>query len=117
VAGSLNSVQLIGNLGRDPEIRHLNSGEKVATFPLATSESYTPQEGDRVEKTEWHRIVVFGKLAETIEKYVRKGTKIYIRGQIKTRKWEKDGVDQYITEIVLQGPSAELILMSSSDLR
>lgn len=88
---SLNKVQLIGRTGKDPEVRHLDSGVTVASFSLATSENYTNKQGEKVEQTEWHNIVAWGKLAEIIEKWVTKGQLLYIEGKLKTRKWEKDG--------------------------
>lgn len=96
---SLNKVQLIGRLGKDPEVRHIDSGMTVSNFSIATSESYTNKTGEKVEQTEWHNIVAWGKLAEIIEKWVTKGMLIYIEGRLKTRKWEKDGQTHYATEI------------------
>ena len=96
---SLNKVQLIGRLGKDPEVRHLDSGMTVSNFSIATSESYTNKQGEKVEQTEWHNIVARGKLAEIIEKWVTKGMLIYIEGKLKTRKWEKDSQTHYATEI------------------
>jgi len=114
MAGSLNKVTLIGNVGRDPEVRTMNGGDMVANFSIATSESWGKGE-ERQERTEWHKVVVWGKLAEIIEKYVLKGTKIYVEGQLQTRSWEKEGVKQYSTEVVLRGFDAKLILLSSKD--
>ncbi|NOX34733.1 MAG: single-stranded DNA-binding protein [Deltaproteobacteria bacterium] len=97
----LNKVMLIGNLGRDPEIRYSQQGLAVVNFSIATSEQWTDKNtGDRQEKTEWHRIVVFGKQAEVCEKYLSKGSQIYIEGRLQTRNYEKDGQTHYITEIV-----------------
>ncbi|WDP91127.1 MAG: single-stranded DNA-binding protein [Desulfobacter sp.] len=97
----LNKVMLIGNLGRDPEIRYLQSGNAVVNFSIATSEQWTDKNtGERQEKTEWHRIVVFGKQAEICGKYLSKGSSIYIEGRLQTRSWEKDGQTHYTTEIV-----------------
>ena len=98
---SVNKVILIGNVGKAPEIRSTQSGSKVANLTIATSESWTSKHtGQREEKTEWHRLVVWGKLAEIVEKYIQKGSKIYIEGKLETRKWaDKDGKDQYTTEI------------------
>ncbi len=85
---SLNKVQLIGNLGRDPDIRHNQAGDPIANLSVATSESWRDkQTGDKRERTEWHRVVIFGKVAEVAEKYLRKGSKIYLEGQLQTRKW------------------------------
>lgn len=98
----LNKVMLIGRLGRDPEIRYSQQGTAVVNFSIATSEQWTDKNtGDRQEKTEWHRIVVFGKQAEICEKYLSKGSQIYIEGRLQTRNYEKDGQTHYITEIVV----------------
>ncbi|MCG8685146.1 MAG: single-stranded DNA-binding protein [Desulfobacterales bacterium] len=97
----LNKVMLIGNLGRDPEIRYSQQGLAVVNFSIATSEQWTDKNtGERQEKTEWHRIVVFGKQAETCERYLSKGSRIYIEGRLQTRSWEKDGQTHYTTEVV-----------------
>ncbi len=96
---SLNKVQLIGRLGKEPDVRHLDSGVNVASFSIATSESYINKSGEKVEKTEWHNVVAWGKLAEIIEKWVTKGMLIYIEGKLKTRSWEKEGQKHYATEI------------------
>jgi len=97
----VNKVILIGNLGRDPEVKYLDSGVAVANFSLATSESYKNKEGDRVNQTEWHNIVLWRGLAEIAEKYLKKGDSVYIEGKIKNRKWEdKEGVTRYTTEIL-----------------
>lgn len=98
----LNKVMLIGNLGRDPEIKYSQSGIAVCNLAIATSEQWTDRNsGERQEKTEWHRVVVFGKQAETCEKYLSKGSKIYVEGRLQTRSWEKDGQTHYTTEIVV----------------
>ncbi len=97
----VNKVILIGNLGKDPEVRTLESGTKVATFSLATNESFKGKDGNRVEQTEWHNIVLWRALADLAEKYLRKGNQIYLEGRIKSRSWEdKEGNRKYITEIV-----------------
>ena len=97
----VNKVILVGNLGKDPEVRHLDSGVAVANFSLATTESYKNKQGERVNQTEWHNIVLWRGLAEVAEKYLKKGSSIYIEGRIKTRKWEdKEGVTKYTTEIL-----------------
>ena len=97
----VNKVILVGNLGKDPEVRHLEGGAAVANFPLATSESYKDKSGQRIEHTEWHNIVLWRGLAETAEKYLKKGNQVYIEGRIKNRSWEdKEGNKKYITEIV-----------------
>src|SRR5688572_86328 len=117
MAGSLNCVQLIGNVGKDPEVRNTQSGQKVANLSVATSESWNDKaSGERKERTEWHRVVIWGQLAEVAEKYLRKGHKVYLQGQVQTRKWsDKDGVEKYSTEIVLQGFNAQMILLTPRD--
>jgi len=97
---SVNKVILIGNVGKDPEIRHLDSGVAVANFTLATSESYNAKNGERVTNTEWHNIVMWRGLADVVEKYVKKGSKLFIEGKITSRQYEKDGQTKYFTEIV-----------------
>ena len=97
----VNKVILIGNLGADPEVRHLQNDVTVANFNLATSETYRDKTtGEKREVTEWHRVVVWRGLAEVVEKYVRKGSKVYVEGKLRTRKWEKDGIERYTTEIM-----------------
>ncbi|MGD9558917.1 MAG: single-stranded DNA-binding protein [Mangrovibacterium sp.] len=97
---SVNKVILIGNVGRDPEVRHLDKDVTVANFPLATSESYTAKNGEKVTTTEWHNIVVWRGLAKVVEQYVKKGDKLYVEGRIRTRQWDdKDGNKRYTTEI------------------
>ena len=97
---SINKVILVGNVGKDPEVRYLDSGVAVANFPLATSETYTAKNGERVSNTEWHNIVAWRGLAEVTEKYIKKGKQLYIEGKIKTRSYEdKDGIKKYMTEI------------------
>ncbi len=99
--GSLNKVQLIGHLGADPESRFTTSGSAVANLTLATNESWRSAEGDTKEKTEWHRVVVFGKMAETAAKYMKKGQLVYIEGRLQTRSWEdKDNIKRYTTEVL-----------------
>lgn len=96
----VNKVILIGNLGADPEIRHLQNGVSVANFNLATSETFKDKTtGEKREQTEWHRVVAWRGLAEITEKYLKKGSKVYVEGKLRTRKWEKDGIDRYTTEI------------------
>jgi single-strand DNA-binding protein len=100
----INKVILIGNLGRDPEISYSQQGLAVVNFPMATSEQWTDKNtGDRQEKTEWHKVVAFGKPAETLEKYLSKGKQVYIEGRLQTRSYEKDGQTHYITQIVVTG--------------
>ena len=116
MAGSVNKVILVGNLGRDPEIRSMNSGDRVCNLSLATSESWNDKNsGERQERTEWHRVVVFDqKLIEVCEKYVKKGSKLYIEGQLQTRKWtDQQGVEKYSTEVVLQRFRGELTMLDS----
>lgn len=101
MAGTVNKVILIGNLGRDPEVRMTQGGGKVANFSIATSENWTnKQTGQKEEKTEWHRLVAWGTQADIIEKYVKKGTKLFVEGRLETRKWtDKDNQERYTTEI------------------
>jgi len=97
----VNKVILVGNLGKDPEVKYLDSGVAVANFSLATTENYKNKEGERVSQTEWHNVVLWRGLAEVAEKFLKKGSNIYIEGKIKTRKWEdKDGNTRYSTEIL-----------------
>ena len=113
MAGSVNKVILVGNLGRDPEIRTLNSGDKVANLNIATSETWRDKaSGERKEKTEWHRVVIFNEnLVKVAENYLRKGSTVYIEGQLATRKYEQNGVEKYSTEIVLQRFRGELTML------
>ena len=117
MAGSVNKVILVGNLGNDPEIRTFGNGGKVANFSIATSENWRDkQSGEKREKTEWHRVAVFGEgLVGVIERYVKKGSKLYIEGKLQTRKWQdRDGNDKYTTEVVLQGPGTTLTMLDSA---
>jgi len=114
MAGSVNKVILVGNLGFDPEIRTLNSGDRVANLRLATSESWRDkQSGERKEKTEWHRVVIFNdNLVKVAEQYLRKGSQVYIEGSLQTRKWtDQSGAEKYSTEIVLQKFRGELTML------
>jgi len=114
MAGSVNKVILVGNLGRDPEIRSMQNGGKVCNLSVATSERWRDRNsGDMQEKTEWHRVVVFDeKLVEICEKYLRKGSKIYLEGQIQTRKWtDQGGQEKYSTEVVLQRFRSTMVLL------
>jgi single-strand DNA-binding protein len=115
MAGSVNKVILIGNLGRDPEVRRLNSGKPVVNLSVATSESWRDREsGERKEKTEWHRVVIFNEnLCKIAEQYLKKGAKVYLEGQLQTRKWtdQQSGVDKYTTEVVLQGFGGTLTML------
>lgn len=111
---SVNKVILVGNVGADPEIRSFDNGDRVANLSLATSESWKDKNtGERREKTEWHRVVVFGKLVDVIEQYVSKGSKLYFEGKLETRKWEKDGQDRYSTEVVLRGFDSKMVMLDS----
>jgi len=114
MAGSVNKVILVGNLGKDPEVRRMTSGDPVVNLSIATSESWRDKaSGEKKEKTEWHRVVIFNKnLAEVAEKYLRKGAKVYVEGQLQTRKWtDKDGAEKYSTEVVLQNFRGELTML------
>ena len=106
MSGSLNKVMLIGRLGQDPEVRNTQDGRSLCTFSIATSESWNDKNtGEKREKTEWHRVVVFNEgLVNIVQQYVKKGSNVFIEGQLQTRKWEdKDGIEKYTTEVVLQG--------------
>ncbi|MCA0202280.1 MAG: single-stranded DNA-binding protein [Proteobacteria bacterium] len=113
MAGSVNKVILIGNLGKDPEVRTMQNGGKVANLSLATSESWKDKStGERKEKTEWHRVVIFGQLADIAERYLKKGSKVYVCGSLQTRKWtDQQGQEKYSTEVVLQGFNSELTML------
>ena len=114
MAGSVNKVILIGNLGKDPEIRRTQDGRPIANLSVATSESWRDKAtGERKEKTEWHRVVIFNEgLCRIAEQYLKKGAKVYLEGQLQTRKWtDKDGVDKYSTEVVLQGFNSQLTML------
>ena len=114
MAGSVNKVILIGNLGADPEIRHTQDGRGIANLRIATSESWRDRNtGERREKTEWHRVTVFSEgLVKVIQNYVKKGAKLYIEGQLQTRKWQdQNGQDRYSTEVVLQGFNGTLTML------
>ncbi len=114
MAGSVNKVILVGNVGNDPEIRSFNNGGKVANFSLATSENWRDkQSGERREKTEWHRVAIFNDgLVGIVERYVKKGSKLYIEGKLQTRKWtDRDGNEKYTTEVVLQGFGGALTML------
>ena len=114
MAGSVNKVILVGNLGKDPEIRTLNSGDRVANLTVATSENWRDkQSGERKEKTEWHRVVIFNdNLIKVAESYLKKGAKVYIEGTLQTRKWsDNSGVEKFSTEVVLQKFRGELTML------
>ena len=115
MAGSVNKVTLVGNLGRDPEVRSMQDGGKIVQLSVATSESWKDRNsGERREKTEWHRIVVFNEgLVNVVQQYLKKGAQVYIEGQISTRKWkdEQSGQDKYSTEILIQGYNSSLTML------
>ena len=116
MAGSVNKVILVGNLGRDPEIRRTQDGRPIANLSVATSESWRDKTtGERKEKTEWHRVVIFNEgLCKIVEQYLKKGSKIYLEGQLQTRKYtDKDGVEKYSTEVVLQGFNSSLTMLDT----
>jgi single-strand DNA-binding protein len=111
---SVNKVILIGNLGKDPEIRYMQSGEPVANFSLATNEAWTDKSGQRQERTEWHRVEVFGKPAQVVRDYLSKGRQVYIEGSIRYDEWtDKDGNKQKMTKIRVSGPNSRLVLLGS----
>ena len=117
MAGSINKVILVGNLGRDPEIRSTNDGTRIANLALATSEAWRDRNsGERKERTEWHRVVIFNeRLVEIAEKYLRKGSKIYVEGALQTRKWtDNQGQERYSTEVVLQRFRGELTMLDGA---
>ena len=110
----LNRAELIGNLGRDPEVKEFGQdGNKKATFSIATSEKWTDkQTGEKKEKSEWHRIIIFGGLVDVVERFLVKGSQVYVSGKLSTRKWQdQEGKDRYITEVVLSGFNAQLIML------
>ena len=116
MAGSVNKVILLGNLGGDPDIRTMQNGKKVCSFSMATSDSWKDKEtGEKKEKTEWHRVVVFNEgLIGVVESYIKKGTKLYLEGSLQTRKWTDDkGVEKYTTEIVIQGYGGRIDIVSA----
>ena len=114
MAGSVNKVILVGNLGKDPEVRRMQDGRPVVNMSVATSESWRDKAtGERKEKTEWHRVVIFNEgLAKIAEQYLKKGSKVYLEGQLQTRKWtDQQGVEKYSTEVVLQGFNSALTML------
>ena len=120
MAGSVNKVILIGNLGRDPEIRSFQNGGRVASFSLATSENWKDKTtGEKKERTEWHRVSVLNdKLVEVVERYIKKGSKLYVEGQLETRKYtDKDGQERYTTEVVLRPFRGEITMLDSASSR
>jgi single-strand DNA-binding protein len=116
MAGSVNKVILVGNLGADPEVRHMQNGKPVCNLRIATSESWRDREsGERRERTEWHRVVIFNEgLCKIAEQYLKKGAKIYLEGQLQTRQYDQDGITKYSTEIVLQGFNSALTMLDSA---
>ena len=118
MAGSVNKVILVGNLGADPEIRRTQDGRPIANLSVATSESWRDRNsGERREKTEWHRVVIFNEgLCKVVEQYLKKGSKVYLEGQLQTRKWQdQSGQDRYSTEVVLQGFNGTLVMLDGRD--
>jgi single-strand DNA-binding protein len=117
MAGSVNKVILVGNLGADPESRSLNNGGEVVNIRIATSESWKDRDGNRQERTEWHNVVIFNEnLGRVAKSYLRKGSKVYLEGQIQTRKWtDNSGNDRYTTEVVLQRFRGELVLLDKAE--
>ena len=116
MAGSVNKVILVGNLGKDPEVRHTQDGKPIVNFSIATSETWRDKNsGERKERTEWHRIVIFSEpLAKVAEQYLKKGSKVYVEGALQTRKWtDKDGAEKYTTEVVLQGFNSVMTMLDS----
>lgn len=116
MAGSVNKVILVGNLGADPEVRTFQNGGKVCNLRIATSENWKDRDGNRQERTEWHSVAIFSEgLAGVAERYLRKGSKVYVEGQLRTRKWQdQQGQDRYSTEVVLQGPGAVMTMLDGA---
>jgi single-strand DNA-binding protein len=116
MAGSVNKVILVGNLGKDPEVRRMTSGEPIVNLSVATSDTWRDKAtGERKERTEWHRVVIFNEnLAKVAEQYLRKGAKVYLEGSLQTRKWtDKEGAEKYSTEVVLQRFNGTLVMLDS----
>jgi len=115
MAGSINKDVLVGNLGRDPEIRHTNSGQKIAHLSVATSDTWKDKNGERQERTEWHRVVIFNStLADLAEKYLRKGSKVYVEGSLQSRKFtDASGQEKFTTEVVLSSYRGELVMLDN----
>lgn len=112
MSGSLNKVILVGNLGRDPEVRSTQNGDKVANLNIATSERWRDRDGNNQERTEWHRVVLFGKIADVAERFLRKGSKVLIEGKLQTRKWQdQSGQERYTTEIVVSGFGGNMTML------
>ena len=109
----INKVILVGNLGREPEIKFSSDGKAIANLAVATSESWKDKNtGEKIEKTEWHRVVIFGRLADIAQKYLHKGSKVYIEGQLRTRSWDQNGEKKYTTEVVLSGFNSALQMLN-----
>ncbi|MBF0176350.1 MAG: single-stranded DNA-binding protein [Magnetococcales bacterium] len=109
---SLNKVQLIGNLGADPEVRYSQAGKPIAAFSVATSESWKDAQGEKKERTEWHRVVIFGKAAEIAQQYLRKGSRVYLEGRLQTRKWtDKQNIERYTTEVTLNEFGSQMLIL------
>lgn len=120
MSGSVNKVTLVGNLGSDPEVRHTQDGKAIVNLRIATSESWRDKaSGERKERTEWHRVVIFNEgLARVAETYLKKGSKVYLEGQLQTRKWQdQSGADRYSTEVVLQGFNSNLTMLDGPPKR
>jgi single-strand DNA-binding protein len=117
MAGSVNKVILVGNLGKDPEARSFQNGGEVVNFSVATSESYKDRDGNRQEKTQWHNVAIFAEgLGKVAKNYLRKGSKVYLEGQLETRKWQgQDGQDKYTTEVVLRQFNSTLVLLDRAE--
>ena len=114
MSGSVNKVTLLGNLGRDPEVRQLNNGGNVTNLSLATTDRWSDQSGERQERTEWHRVVLFGKLADVAAQYLKKGSQAYFEGRLQTRKWtDQDGKDRYSTEVIVSGFGGVMVMLGS----
>ena len=115
MAGCVNKVILVGNLGRDPEIRRMTSGDAVANLSLATTKTWNDrQTGEKKERTEWHRVAIFGRTAEVAERFLRKGSKIYVEGELQTRKWQdQSGQERYTTEVVVRGFGGTMVMLDS----
>lgn len=115
MAGSINKVVLVGNLGRDPEIRHTNAGQKIAHLSVATSDTWKDKNGERQERTEWHRVVIFNaNLADFAERFLKKGSKVYVEGSLQTRKFtDSTGAEKYSTEIILNPYRGELVMLDN----
>jgi single-strand DNA-binding protein len=115
VAGSVNKVILVGNLGADPEVRNMQSGDKVCNLSIATSESWKDKSGEKQERTQWHKVVVFNQnIVKVAESYLKKGAKVYIEGTLETRSWEQDGQKKYTTEVVLRPFRGELTMLDGA---